>query len=47
LFTYADIMFHSRKTLDTIRRSAQRRNHQRLARMQRQIIIQSIVSNVR
>lgn len=40
-------MFHSRKTLDTIRRSSQRRNNQRFARIQRQIVLQTIVSDAK
>lgn len=39
-------MNNSRKTLDTLRRSSQRRNRQRIDRIQRQIIIDTLVSNL-
>jgi hypothetical protein len=40
-------MFHSRTNIATIRRSAQRRTHRRLARIQRQIAFETVVSNLR
>jgi hypothetical protein len=40
-------MFHSRKNIDTVRRSSQRRNNRRLARIQRQIVLETVVSNLR
>jgi hypothetical protein len=40
-------MFRSRKNIDTIRRSSQRRNYRRLTRIQRQIAFETIVSNIR
>ncbi|CAF3898928.1 unnamed protein product [Rotaria sp. Silwood2] len=41
-----DIMFHSRKNIATIRRSSQRQNNRRLARIQRQIALETVVSNI-
>ncbi|CAF3331953.1 unnamed protein product [Rotaria sp. Silwood2] len=39
-------MFHSRRNIDTVRRSSQRRNNQRLARIQRQIVLETVASNM-
>ncbi|CAF1056800.1 unnamed protein product, partial [Rotaria sordida] len=39
-------MFHSRKNVTTVRRSSQRRNNRRLGRIQRQIALETIVSNI-
>ncbi|CAF4236801.1 unnamed protein product [Rotaria sp. Silwood2] len=41
-----DLMFHSRRNIDTVRRSSQRRNNQRLARIQRQIVLETVASNM-
>jgi hypothetical protein len=40
-------MFHSRKNIDTVRRSSQRQNERRLARIQRQVALQTVVYNIR
>ncbi|CAM4839468.1 unnamed protein product [Rotaria magnacalcarata] len=39
-------MFRSSKNVDTIRRSSQRRNYRRLARIQRQITLETVLSNI-
>jgi hypothetical protein len=46
IFIVTDRMNNTRKTLDTIRRSSQRRSNRRLDRIQRQAVIDTLVSNL-
>ena len=39
-------MFPSRKNIDTVRRSLQRRNNRRLTRIRRQMAFETVVSNI-
>ena len=40
-------MFRSPKDIATVRRSAQRRNNRHLVRTQRQMALETVVSNIR
>ncbi|CAF4834598.1 unnamed protein product [Rotaria socialis] len=39
-------MFNKTRMIDTMRRSSQRRTHRRISRIQRQFILETVVSNL-